>query len=93
MGLPMCEVRLCLVRVSPNFATTVGDRDTDKVKEETPDERGDELRLAVIHGEAVDTYHFYDPYLLYRRFILIHFEMAKSGDTLMWKMVSRRVTS
>ncbi|EYB82353.1 hypothetical protein Y032_0361g3464 [Ancylostoma ceylanicum] len=31
---------------------------------------------------AIDTYHFHDPYLLYRQFILIHFELAKSGDTL-----------
>ncbi|EYC42352.1 hypothetical protein Y032_0534g3064 [Ancylostoma ceylanicum] len=34
---------------------------------------------------AFDTYHFHDPYLFYRLFIMIHFEMAKSGDTLYWK--------
>ncbi|EYC39501.1 hypothetical protein Y032_0653g1170 [Ancylostoma ceylanicum] len=42
----------CSLRVSPNFATTAGDRYMDKVKEETPDERGDELRLAAIHGDV-----------------------------------------
>ncbi|EYC04348.1 hypothetical protein Y032_0088g2151 [Ancylostoma ceylanicum] len=36
-------------------------------------------RSTAIHV-AIDTYHFHD--LLYRRFILIHFELAKSGDTL-----------
>ncbi|EYC05903.1 hypothetical protein Y032_0079g1249 [Ancylostoma ceylanicum] len=37
-------------------------------------------RSMVIHL-AIDTYHFHDPYLFYRRFILIHFELAKSEDT------------
>ncbi|EYC15598.1 hypothetical protein Y032_0036g3237 [Ancylostoma ceylanicum] len=31
---------------------------------------------------AIDAYHFHDPYLLCRRFILIHVELAKSGDTI-----------
>ncbi|EYC23475.1 hypothetical protein Y032_0015g2667 [Ancylostoma ceylanicum] len=38
--------------VSPDFATTAGHLHMDKVKEETPDERGDELRLAAIHGDV-----------------------------------------
>ncbi|EYB91582.1 hypothetical protein Y032_0204g1883 [Ancylostoma ceylanicum] len=45
---------------------------------------GDELRLAAFQAihVAIDTYHFYVPYLFYRWFILIHFELAKSRDTL-----------
>ncbi|EYC30034.1 hypothetical protein Y032_0005g2409 [Ancylostoma ceylanicum] len=31
---------------------------------------------------TIDTYRFYHHYLLYRRFIWSHFELAKSGDTL-----------
>ncbi|EYC02776.1 hypothetical protein Y032_0098g3115 [Ancylostoma ceylanicum] len=38
-------------------------------------------RSMAIHV-AIDTYHFHDPYLLYRRLIFIHFELAKFGDTL-----------
>ncbi|EYC02147.1 hypothetical protein Y032_0101g3332 [Ancylostoma ceylanicum] len=37
------------LRVSPDFATTDGDRDMDKVEEDTANEAGDELRLAAIH--------------------------------------------
>ncbi|EYC18417.1 hypothetical protein Y032_0027g1508 [Ancylostoma ceylanicum] len=40
------------IRVSPDFATTAGGRHMDKVKEETPGERGDELRLAAIYGDV-----------------------------------------
>ncbi|EYC17528.1 hypothetical protein Y032_0030g2112 [Ancylostoma ceylanicum] len=39
------------IRVSPDFATTAAGRRMDKMKEETPDEKGDELRLAAIHGD------------------------------------------
>ncbi|EYC14266.1 hypothetical protein Y032_0041g439 [Ancylostoma ceylanicum] len=38
------------LRVSPDFTTTAGGRHMDKKKKETPEERGDELYLAVIHG-------------------------------------------
>ncbi|EYC41158.1 hypothetical protein Y032_0580g256 [Ancylostoma ceylanicum] len=31
---------------------------------------------------AIDTHHFHNRYLLYRQLIWIHFELAKSGDTL-----------
>ncbi|EYC05125.1 hypothetical protein Y032_0084g1790 [Ancylostoma ceylanicum] len=40
------------LRVYPDFATSAGDRHMDKVKEQTPNERGDELRLAAIHGDV-----------------------------------------
>ncbi|EYB93098.1 hypothetical protein Y032_0186g1076 [Ancylostoma ceylanicum] len=38
--------------VSPDSATTACDGHMDKVKEETPDERGDEFRLAAIYGDV-----------------------------------------
>ncbi|EYC25043.1 hypothetical protein Y032_0012g1667 [Ancylostoma ceylanicum] len=44
------------LRVSPDFATTAGDRHMDKVKEEAPQERGDELRLAAIHDDVAYVY-------------------------------------
>ncbi|EYC02710.1 hypothetical protein Y032_0098g3087 [Ancylostoma ceylanicum] len=40
------------IGVSPVFTTTAGGHHMDKVKEETPDEGGDELRLAAIHGDV-----------------------------------------
>ncbi|EYC31131.1 hypothetical protein Y032_0004g1975 [Ancylostoma ceylanicum] len=40
------------LRVFLDFATTAGGCHMDKVKEETPDEGGDELRLAAIHGNV-----------------------------------------
>ncbi|EYC23476.1 hypothetical protein Y032_0015g2667 [Ancylostoma ceylanicum] len=40
------------LKVYYDFATTAGHLHMDKVKEETPDERGDELRLAAIHGDV-----------------------------------------
>ncbi|EYC01487.1 hypothetical protein Y032_0107g3832 [Ancylostoma ceylanicum] len=52
----ICEIALC------------GDRHLDKVKNETPDERGDELRLAVIHGDV--TYLFHDHFLITYHFLI-----------------------
>ncbi|EYC11144.1 hypothetical protein Y032_0052g2247 [Ancylostoma ceylanicum] len=75
-GPPTCEVRQRLVRVSPDFTMTAGDRHMDKVKEETSDERGDELRLAAIHGAVT--------WRSIRIISTTHdFELAKSEDTLM----------
>ncbi|EYC18663.1 hypothetical protein Y032_0026g1299 [Ancylostoma ceylanicum] len=42
---------------------------------------GSVWQRSMVDNVAIDTYHFRDPNLLYRQFILIHFELAKSGDT------------
>ncbi|EYB85395.1 hypothetical protein Y032_0299g1789 [Ancylostoma ceylanicum] len=41
-----------LVKVSPDFATTAGERHMDEVKEETPNETDAEFRLAAIHSDV-----------------------------------------
>ncbi|EYB94486.1 hypothetical protein Y032_0171g326 [Ancylostoma ceylanicum] len=52
---------------------------------------GDELAAFRAIHVAIDTHHFHGPYVFYRRFILIQFELAKSWDTLRYVTVNSSI--